>query len=212
MRVLVAGANGKTGRLLLPKLVDAGHKPVAMVRDANQIPELREHGATDAVVADLQEGVSGASDGCDAVLFVAGSGSATGPDKTIRVDLMGAIRLIEACRESGAGRFVMLSAMRTDEPDEGPERLRHYLAAKMEADRWLMASGLEWTIVRPGRLTDEPGTGRIRAARHLEDYGEIPREDVAAAMIAALEVDRARGKTLEMLSGDTPIREALEGL
>lgn len=212
MRVLVAGANGKTGRLLLPKLVDAGHEPVAMVRDANQIPELREHGAADAVVADLQEGVSGAPDGCDAVLFAAGSGSATGPDKTIRVDLMGAIRLIEACRESGAERFVMLSAMHTDEPDEGPERLRHYLAAKMEADRWLMASGLEWTIVRPGRLTDEPGTGRIRAARHLEDYGEIPREDVAVAMIAALEVDGARGKTLEMLSGNTPIRETLEGL
>lgn len=212
MRVLVAGANGKTGRLLVGRLADAGHEPVAMVRDANQIPELREHGAVDAVVADLTEDVSGAPDGCDAALFVAGSGSGTGPDMTIRVDLMGAVRLIEACRASAAERFVMLSAMRTDDPDEGPERLRHYLAAKMEADRWLAASGLVWTIVRPGRLTDDPGSGRIRAARHLDDYGEAPREDVAAAMAAALEVDAARRKVFEMLSGDTPIPEALAGL
>lgn len=212
MRVLVAGANGKTGRLLLGRLAEGGHEPVAMVRDAGQIPELREHGAVDAVVGDLQGDVSEAPAGCAAVLFAAGSGSATGPDKTIRVDLMGAIRLVEACRASGAERFVMLSAMRTDDPDEGPERLRHYLAAKMEADRWLQASGLAWTIVRPGRLTDDPGTGRIRAARHLDDYGEVPREDVAAAMAASLEVDATRGRIFEMLSGDTPVREALEGL
>lgn len=209
MRVVVAGANGKTGRLCLERLSEAGHEPVAMIRDPAQGGPLRDLGAVDSVVADLEEALSGAVEGADAVLFAAGSGSATGADKTIRVDLMGAIRLIEECRTSGVDRFVMLSAMRTDDPDEGPEGLRHYLAAKMEADRWLADSGLAWTILRPGRLTDQPGTGRIRAASHLDEHGEIPREDVAAAMVASLSVEATRGRIVEILSGETPIADAL---
>lgn len=212
MRVLVAGANGQTGRLTVARLVQAGHEPVAMVRDPAQAGPLRELGATDAVVADLQDDVSTAPVGCDAVVFAAGSGSHTGADKTIRVDLMGAIRLIGACERHGVRRFVMLSAMRTDDPDAGPERIRHYLAAKMEADRWLRATDLDWTIVRPGRLTDEPGTGRIRAAEYLDDYGQIPRADVAETLVACLDLSRTASKTMEILSGPTPVTEALERL
>lgn len=210
MRVLVAGANGGTGRLLVSRLAEAGHDPVAMVRDPDQGPDLRELGASGVVVADLEDDVSEAPAGCDAVMFAAGSGSKTGPDKTIRVDCMGAIRLIEASHD--VERFVMLSAMRVDDPDEGPEGLRHYLAAKKEADDWLRASGLDHTIVRPGRLSDDPGTGSVRMAGHLHDYGEIPRADVAAVMAACLEEDTTRGETFEVLSGDTPIREALTSL
>ncbi len=209
MRVLVAGANGKTGRLTVRRLAEAGSEPLAMIRDPVQADPMRELGAADIVVADLEGDVSGALEGCEAVIFAAGSGSRTGPDKTIRVDLMGAIRLIEACVAHDVRRFVMLSSIRSDDPDSGPEGLRHYLAAKMEADRWLQATDLDWTIVRPGRLTDEPGTGRIQAARRLDDFGEIPRADVAETMVASLGIDAARRKLFDILSGPDRISDAL---
>lgn len=205
MRVLVDGANGGTGRLIVARLAEAGHDAVAMVRDADQCDGLGSLGATHCVVADLEGDV--VVEAVDAVMFAAGSGSSTGVDKTIRVDLMGAIRLIEA--SPNQTRFVMLSAMRTDDPDEGPERMRHYLAAKMEADRWLMASDLVWTIVRPGRLTDDAGAGRVRVARRLSEHGEIPRDDVAAVMVGCLDAASTHNKVFEVLSGPLEVAEAL---
>jgi uncharacterized protein YbjT (DUF2867 family) len=157
MRTLIIGANGKVGRLLVPLLVDAGHDVRTMIRDEAQAPAQRELGA-EPLVADLEGDFGHAVDGCDAVVFTAGSGGHTGADKTVAVDGLGAIRAVEEARDRGARRFVMVSSRGADDPDRS-QAIRHYLVAKGIADGFLQRSGLDYTILRPGRLTDDPPTG-----------------------------------------------------
>ncbi|MBA2510646.1 MAG: NAD(P)H-binding protein, partial [Rubrobacteraceae bacterium] len=107
---------------------------------------------------------------------------------------------------------LMLSSMGSGDPEAGPDAMRPYLRAKAKADERLWESGLDWTIVRPGSLTDEEGTGRVEAAQGLGRRGEIPREDTARVFAEVLETPNTVGKTFEVLSGETPIREALERL
>lgn len=210
MRVLVAGANGNTGFRIVERLKERGHEPVAMIRDPAQAPRFDDAGV-ESVVADLEEEVDHAVTGTDAVVFAAGSGGSTGPEKTVAVDELGAMRITDAAERLGAPRFVMLSSIRADPRSEG-HRISHYYRAKGKADLHLRNSGLVYTIVRPGRLTDEPGTGRIRAAEVLEGSGEISRDDVAAVLVECLEVEHTHRKAFEILEGDRPIREALEGI
>ncbi|MEX0780520.1 MAG: SDR family oxidoreductase [Balneolales bacterium] len=210
MKVLVAGANGATGRLLLKKLKENNHSPKAMVRDEAQGLELKDIGADEIVVGDLEGDISLAVKGVEAVIFAAGSGSGTGKDKTDLVDRLGAIRLIDAAEQAGAGRFIMLSAAGVDEFETSPETIRHYMIAKSEADSHLKQSDLTYTIVRPGRLTYEKGTGKIRIAEKLEDRnGSIPREDVAEVMVLSLMIENTGNRVFEILSGDIPINMAL---
>lgn len=209
MRVLVIGANGKVGRKLVPLLVEGGHEVRAMVRDPAQAPELEAFGA-EAVVGDLEGEFAHALEGCDALVFTAGSGGHTGADKTAAVDGLGAILAVNAAVERGVGRFLMISSRGADDPDRS-EAIRHYLVAKAIADGYLQGSGLDYTILRPGRLTDEPPTGRIRVGRDL-GRGAITRADVAATAAAALEAPGTIGKTIEILNDGTPIREALAAL
>ncbi|EKF75597.1 hypothetical protein A11A3_01962 [Alcanivorax hongdengensis A-11-3] len=211
MNVLIAGANGKIGRRLIPHLVAEGMTVRAMVRDAAQGESLRELGAHDVVVADLEGDCRQALAGQDAVVFTAGSGPHTGPEKTVDVDQNGAISLVDQAREEGVKRFVMVSSMRADDPDSGPEKMRHYFVAKQNADNHLRDSGLDYTIVRPGRLTEEPPLDKVKLAKRLDDFGDISREDVARVLAVSLQVDTVN-REFDVIKGETPVHDALKQL
>ena len=209
MDVAVLGANGGIGRRLLPRLEEAGHQALAVVRAEEQFDRMRELGA-EPHLGDLEGTFAPALDGADAVVFTAGAGGATGWDKTLMVDLWGARRAVDACQEYGVDRFVMISARGAADPDTGYEPLRPYLVAKRCADEYLRRSGLADTILRPTTLTDEAGTGRVAAAFTPAGGGEdVPRADVAAAVVACLEDDATTGRTIELYGGDTPVAQAV---
>ena len=213
MRVLVAGAHGKTARRLVRTLVANGHGVRGLVRKEEQLADVEADGA-EPVLVDLEnDGVDGpvgeAVAGCDAVVFAAGAGPGSGEARKETMDYGGAAKRVEAAERNGAGRYLMLSSMGAGDPEAGSEAMRPYLRAKARADERLRESGLDWTIIRPGSLTEEEGTGLVEAAETLSRRGEIPREDVAAAFAFALESPNTVGKTFELLSGETPIREAL---
>lgn len=210
MRVLVAGANGSTGFRVVRRLIESPHQPRAMIRDPDQRPRFEEVGA-ETVVADLEEPLGHAVEGCGGVVFCAGSGAGTSLEKTRDVDRDGAIRLVDAAVDAGVERFVMLSSMGADPGAEGGG-MNVYYRCKGVADEHLRDSALEHVIVRPGRLTEEPGTGRIEVARELGRSGTVSRDDVAEVLVRSLSTDRLAGRTFEMLQGETPIEEALERL
>lgn len=210
-RVLVIGANGSTGRRVVRLLAERGaYAPVAMIRDAAQSPRFEEMGVETAV-ADLEGLVDPALEGCGAVVFCAGSGAGTGLDRTVTVDRDGAVKSMVAAEAQGVDRYVMLSSRGAD-PDSEGERLSPYYRAKGHADVWLRRSDLTHTIVRPGRLTEEEGTGRIELAPSLPSGGSIPRDDVARVLVECLDAESTRGSTFAIVSGPTPIGEALAGL
>ncbi|AHI28256.1 SDR family oxidoreductase [Marinobacter similis] len=212
MHVFIAGANGQIGQHLLQEMANSDHEARALIRHPDQGPDLQQLGATETVVGDLEHDCSEAMRGCDAVIFTAGSGPHTGPDKTIDVDQDGAIRLVDTARAMGIKRFIMVSTMRAEEPDKGPEKLQHYLRAKHNADEHLKNSGLNYTIVRPGRLTDDDGSGKVALSARLEEFGEIPRQDVARVLLAVLDSDNTTDAVFDVVSGDTPVPEALAKL
>ncbi|MFH5801728.1 SDR family oxidoreductase [Haladaptatus sp. CMAA 1911] len=207
MDVLVAGSHGQVGRRITDILSRSDHTVRGMVRDETQVADIEAMGA-EAVVADLTQDVSHAVTGHDAIIFAAGSGG----DDVWGVDRDGAIGLIEAAEDRGVERFVMLSSINADSPEDSPDALQEYLAAKAEADDALRESELTCTIVRPGPLTNDPGTGRIRIEDNVERDGDIPRADVARTLVTALPMESTYGRTFEILSGDTPIQTALETL
>jgi uncharacterized protein YbjT (DUF2867 family) len=213
MRVLVIGANGKTGRRVVRQMKEGPHDPVAMVRDPEQRSFFTGLGV-ESVVGDVEESIAPLLGGIDAVIFAAGSGSKTGPEKTIDVDQNGAIRTIDEAEQAGIQRYVMLSSMNADPESEG-HKISHYYRAKGVADEHLMESGLEWVIVRPGRLTDDPGREAIRAAPSLagtEGPREISRDDVASVLVRSLDHPGVVGLAFEVLAGDVPIQRAMDRL
>ncbi len=212
MRVLIAGAHGQIGQRLIKQMSQGPHQSRAMIRDPDQAETLRDLGADETVVADLEGDCRDAVKGCDAVIFAAGSGGHTGPEKTEAVDRDGAIGLVDATREAGVQRFVMISSMGADSPESGEENMQPYLRAKQAADNHLRKSGLLYTIVRPGSLTDAPGNERVDAAEDLGRFGEVPRDDVAAVLLAVLDAPNTHGKHFELLAGETPISEAVANL
>ncbi|MDP7640904.1 MAG: SDR family oxidoreductase [Alphaproteobacteria bacterium] len=214
MNILVVGANGRTGRYILPLLKEAGHTARAMIRNYDQRGDIVALGA-EAVAGDLEKPLGYAVGDNRACIFVAGSGSKTGPEKTIDVDFHGAVRLIETCERKKVRRFIMLSSMNTDEPESGPEKLRHYLAAKAAADERLRQSLMDWTIVRPGYLNDEASHEMLEISASLgglEGAGSIGREDVAKVLVACLGRDNTVGKTFDIVDGKTPLEEALDSI
>ena len=197
-------------------LVEGGHEVRGLVRKEDQLPDIEADGA-EPVLCDLESetvegGVGEAVEGCDAIVFAAGAGPGSGAARKETMDYGGAAKLVEAAEERGVGRYLMLSSMGAGDLEAGSEAMRPYLRAKARADERLRDSGLDYTIVRPGRLTDEEGTGRVEAAEYLGRRGEIPREDVARTLAAALENPNTSGKTFEVLAGETPIEEALARL
>ncbi|WP_026701293.1 SDR family oxidoreductase [Salibacterium aidingense] len=212
MKVLVAGAHGYTGQLLVEMLAnDSNHEVYAMVRDYTQAGRMKQLGAQQIITADLENNVSKSPKGMDAVLFAAGSGSKTGPEKTLAVDQVGAKKLIDASRVQGVRHFVMLSSMGADNPD-GPDK--YYLEAKGAADAHLRSSGLPYTIVRTGSLTFDKGRGLVEIKEKFNDqeHRSISREDTARVMIASLTEENVKYKTFELLSGKEPIEKAIKKL
>ncbi|NBB91960.1 MAG: NAD(P)H-binding protein [Gammaproteobacteria bacterium] len=209
MTTLIIGANGQIGRLLIDELTRAGERPRAMIRDESQAAGMQVLGA-EPVVADLEGDFSRAFEGVDRVVFTAGSGPRTGPDKTILVDLWGAIKAVDAAEAAGVAHFVMVSSRGAENPDKGPEKIKAYCVCKKLADDHLLASGLTHTILRPGRLTDDPAIDRV-TTDWPEDAGEqwITRQDVARAVAFCLANDRTRGKVYPLFHGEQTLEEAL---
>ncbi|MEE3224382.1 MAG: SDR family oxidoreductase [Bacteroidota bacterium] len=205
--VLVAGANGTTGKLIVSYLDQSQYyNPVAMVRKQEQQKQFKIQGI-DTVLGDLEKDLSKAVKGIDKVIFAAGSGGNTGPEKTIDVDQEGAKRLIDASKDVEVKKFIMLSSINADNP-ESSESLRHYLEAKRKADNYLKNSGLNYTIVRPGTLKNEEGTRKIEAALDVE-HGEVTRDDVAYTLVHVLNDDVAQHAVFEMVEGEQRIEDAI---
>ena len=208
MDVVVAGGHGKIGLRLLRLLADGGHRARGLIRNPDHAGELSVIGA-EPVVCDMEQlgDLSECCAGADAVVFAAGAGPGSGPERKQTVDYGAAVKLMEA----GVPRYVIVSAISAGRPEEWSDAMRPYYEAKAGADERLMASGLDYTIVRPGGLTDDPGTGRVRLGTDLQ-RGEIPRDDVAAVLLAVLETPGTVGKTFELVAGDTPVDEAVRSL
>ncbi len=197
MNILVAGATGKTGLRVIDALKSNGHTPIALVRDSSDTSALPadvtlRHGD----LTDLQEGVC---EGCEAVIFAAGSGGSTGPEMTDKVDRDGAKRLVDLAAKAGAKRFVMLSSYGAENPDPD-SKLGHYLQAKHDADAHLKASGLSYAILRPIALTDDDGHRNIRFGDDIDPEGEAARGDVAAVLAQAVDDPDWANATRQMQS------------
>lgn len=214
MDVAIAGGHGQIA-LRLERLLSArGDAVRALIRNPDHAGAVSEAGAR-AVVCDLEApdaDVAAAVAGADAVVFAAGAGPGSGPARKRTMDHQGAVRLIEAALQVGTPRYVMVSSMGADDPEAAEGDFRAYLEAKRAADEALRASGLAYTIVRPGHLTNDPGTGRIATATQLARRGEIPRDDVAATVAAVLDEPHTAGITFELLGGDVPVAEAVAAL
>ena len=212
MEVLVAGGHGQIARHLLRMLAESGHRGRGMIRNPDHAAELERLGA-EPVLCDLEADDPRQHMGAaEAIVFAAGAGPGSGPERKRTVDLGGAVKLIDAASELGVARYLMISAMGTQDVEHAAEAMRPYLQAKRDADDALEASGLDWTIVRPGHLTDVPGTGRVDAARALGRRGDIPREDVALTLLECLREPATIRVAFDLLEGEEPVREALRAL
>ena len=213
MQVVIAGGHGKIALHLERMLADSGHRVLALIRSRDQDSDVREAGG-EPVLCDLEgeDDLSHYVQGSDAVVFAAGAGPGSGDERKRTVDLGGAVKLLDAARVTGARRYLMVSSIGADDPSAAPEQMRPYFEAKGEADRRLAESELDWTIVRPGRLTNAPGTGRVTVTADMSVRGEVPREDVARVLAATLGDARTIGKTFVVVGGETPVDEALAAL
>ncbi|MFF2371561.1 SDR family oxidoreductase [Agromyces sp. NPDC058110] len=219
MRVVIAGGHGKIALMLERLLADGGHDPVALIRNPDHAADVEAAGAV-PVVLDLEAAsvdevaavLSGSGDRADAVVFAAGAGPGSTAERKLTVDRDGAVLLAEAARAAGVPRIVVISAMRADAFDAASDDVfQIYLRAKSEADAAVRASGLDYTIVRPGGLTDEPATGLVVADTTLPK-GSISRADVAATVAAILTTGAASHRQFELTEGGLPITGALAAL
>jgi uncharacterized protein YbjT (DUF2867 family) len=213
VQVVIAGGHGKIALHLERLLADSGHRVIALIRSRDQDSDVREAGG-EPVLCDLEQedDLSHYVQGSDAVVFAAGAGPGSGPERKRTVDLGGAVKLLDAARRTGARRYLIVSSIGAEDPSGGGEQMRPYLEAKAEADRRVAESDLDWTIVRPGGLTNDPGTGRVTATPDMSVRGRVPREDVARVLAASLGEPNTIGKTFVLVGGETPVEEALAAL
>ena len=212
MDILVAGAHGQVAVRLLRQLVAHGHHARGLIRNPDHAGDLEAIGAV-PVLCDLEhDDPRPHIGGAEAIVFAAGAGAGSGPERKRTVDYGAAKALIDAARELGVMRYVMLSAMGTTDVEHAPEGMQPYLQAKRDADDALRTSGLDWTIVKPGHLVDGPGTGKVDAAAALGRHGDIPREDVAAVITACLTAQNTIRAEFEVVAGDTPIDPAVRAI
>jgi uncharacterized protein YbjT (DUF2867 family) len=212
MNVIVAGGHGQIALKLLGLLAERGDRSRGLIRNPDHAADLEAVGA-EAVVCDMEaeDDLAPFVEGADAVVFAAGAGPGSGAERKRTVDLGAAVKLIDAARAAGIRRYVMLSAISSGRPDRWSEQMRPYYEAKTEADERVAASGLDHTIVRPGALTDDAGTGRVSVGDDLGS-GSVSRDDVAATLAAVLATDSTIGVAFDLLEGDTPVDEAVRSL
>jgi uncharacterized protein YbjT (DUF2867 family) len=218
MRVVIAGGHGKIALLLERLLAERGDQPVGLIRNPAHVADVRNAGA-EAVVCDLEaaasvDDVTMLMSGADAVVFAAGAGPGSGAPRKDSVDRAASVLMAEAAERAGVRRFVQISSMGAGQPPAPgrDEVWAAYIAAKTAAEADLSARDLDWTILRPGGLTDAPATGRIRLAPPPIPAGTVPRADVAAVIAALLDNPGTRYQTLELVSGDTPVAAAVHSM
>jgi uncharacterized protein YbjT (DUF2867 family) len=210
MDVLVAGGHGQIALRLLRLLAQRGHTPRGLIRNPDHVPDLEAVGAH-PVLCDLeQDDVRPHIGGADALVFAAGAGAGSGPERKRTVDEGGAVKCIQAAQELGVARFLMVSAMNVNHPDRWSDAMRPYYEAKAAADEATTTSGLDWTIVRPGGLTDEPGTGNVEL--DPVGSGQVPRDDVALVLYHCLLADNTIRATFDLISGPVPVEVAIRQL
>lgn len=214
-RVAIIGAHGKVAQQLMRVLYDRGDDFVGVVRNDEHADDVYRLGGEGALV-DLESAeantLAAAITGCDAVVFAAGAGPGSGAERKRTVDFAGSTKSQEAAAQAGIRRFVQISAWGVDAPvDDSDPVWKAYVEAKRDADAALRASTLDWTILRPGGLTTEEGTGSVTLGDTVP-RGTIAREDVARLIAAALDEPRTIGRQWEVVGGDTPIEEAVRAL
>ncbi|RAJ71908.1 putative NAD(P)-binding protein [Streptomyces sp. Amel2xB2] len=217
MRTVIAGGHGQIALRLERQLAARGDEVAGLVRNPEHAEDLRAAGA-EPVVCDLEsasvEEVAAHLEGADAVVFAAGAGPGSGAARKETVDRAAAVLLADAAERAGVRRYVIVSSMGADasltEPPEGMDPVfATYQRAKGEADDAVRArDGLDWTVLRPGRLTNEPGTGKVLLGERT-GRAEVTREDVAAVLGALLHAPGTAGLTLELINGSTPVEEAV---
>jgi uncharacterized protein YbjT (DUF2867 family) len=214
MQVAIAGAHGQIARRLARLLVARGDTVFGLIRRREHVDDLRADG-TEPVLIDLEsagpEEIAEAVKGVDAVVFAAGAGPGSGPERKLTVDRDGAIKLLEAARSAGVARYVIVSSVGAENPPDDDDVFSVYLRAKADADTAVLDSDREWTIVRPGSLTDDQGTGRVRIQTEpIRD--RVPRDDVAAVLATVLHEPRSVGLILYVVGGEEPIDRAFQAL
>jgi uncharacterized protein YbjT (DUF2867 family) len=212
MDIVIAGAHGKIARRLARLLVARGDRVRGLIRNPDHADDLRGDGS-EPVLLDLEaaepDQVAEAVAGADAAVFAAGAGPGSGPERKLTVDRDGAIKLLDAARTADVPRYVIISSVGAEDPPGDDDVFSVYLRAKAEADRALAASDRAWTIVRPGFLTDDPGTGRVRIQTDpIRD--QVTRDDVAGVLATVLAEPRSARLTIYVVGGEDPIEQALE--
>lgn len=217
MRVVIAGGHGQVALRLERQLAAAGHDGVAVVRNPDHVADVEQAGAA-AVVLDLERAGAGelaeVVRGADAVVFAAGAGPGSDSARKDTVDRAAAVLLADAAERAGVRRYLLVSSMGTESVRDGatPEGVDDvfvaYLRAKLAAEDAVRGRDLDWTVLRPGRLTDDAGTGRVRLAEEVE-RGDVPRDDVATVLVALLQAPSTAGRVLELVGGDDPVEGAV---
>jgi uncharacterized protein YbjT (DUF2867 family) len=217
MRIVIAGGHGKIALLLERLLSGRGDQAVGLIRNPAQAGDLRQAGA-EAVVCDLETASAGdvaaLLSGADAVVFAAGAGPGSGATRKDSVDRAASVLLADAAEQAGVRRFVQVSAMGADQPPRpgGDKVWAAYIAAKGAAEADLTARDLDWTVLRPGGLTDTPPDGTVRLAAPPLPAGKVSRADVAAVIAALLDEPGTRHQILDLTGGDTPVAEAVQSI
>ena len=213
MRVVIAGGHGRIALRLSTVLAERGDEVVSLVRNPAHVAEVAATGAQ-AAVLDLEHSsaveLAPLLAGADAVVFAAGAGPGSGAARKDTMDRAGAALLAEAAEEAGVRRYLLVSAMGVDDADDtADEVFAAYLRAKGASERDLRSRGLDWTVLRPGGLTDGPGTGLVLLEPSVPP-GRVSRDDVAAVLVALLDEPATAGLTLEVIGGDDLVDAAVQ--
>ncbi|MEU1467488.1 SDR family oxidoreductase [Streptomyces sp. NPDC005761] len=215
MRIVIAGGHGQIALRLERLLAARGDEAAGVIRNPQQSEDLRAAGA-EPVVLDLESAtVEEAVEvlrGADAAVFAAGAGPNSGTDRKDTVDRGAAVLFADAAQRAGVRRYIVVSSMGADPDHPGDEVFDVYLRAKGAADAYVRSqAALDWTILRPGMLTNDAGTGQVLLAAST-GRGPVPRDDVAATLLELLDTPATAGLTLELISGNIPVSVAVKDI